>query len=221
VSNTTAHPQYDLHQSVILDLGASCHVGNDWSRFTTFTPATNGDTLYAGDNVIPIKGYGTYRVTVQLDGQSRTVQLANTAYVPSFHCSVASLRLFNAKGVFWENKTNRLIYGDGNYHFADTPMVCNQWVLEYNPVPPPAAYTAVVPQAAFRAHSSRHPRPTATATMDQWHEMIGHLYPEALKHLAEQCQGVEQIDPVLIPSQNTFNLFNSYEPGVTSTISAL
>ena len=58
--------------------------------------------------MIPIEGHGTYRVVIQLDGQSRSIELANTAYVPSFHCSVASLRIFNTKGVFWENKTNCL-----------------------------------------------------------------------------------------------------------------
>ena len=125
MSNAAAYPQYDLHLSVILDSGVSCHVGNNRSKFTSFTLATNGDTLYAGENIIPIKGYGTYKVIIQINGHGRTIQLANTAYVPSFHCSVASLRLFNTKGVFWDNKTNRLIYGDHNYHFTDTPMVYN------------------------------------------------------------------------------------------------
>jgi len=133
-----------------------------------FTPATNGEVLYAGDNVILIEGHGTYRVVIKLNGQSRSIELANTAYVPSFYCSVASLRIFNTKGVFWENKTNRLIYGDHDYLFADTPMVCNQWVLEYDPVPtpPPIAYVAMERQAVFKAHSSRHPRPVNAATMD-------------------------------------------------------
>ena len=118
--------------------------------------------------MIPIKGHGTYRVVIQLNGQSRLIKLANTAYVPSFHYSVASLRIFNTKGVFWENKTNRLIYGDRDYPFADTPMVYNQWVLEYDPVPtpPPTAFVAIEYQAAFKAHSLRHPRPVNAATMD-------------------------------------------------------
>jgi hypothetical protein len=44
--------------------------------------------------------------------------------------------------------------------------------------------------ASFKAYSSRAPRPTNEGTMDQWHEIIGHLYPEALKHLTDSCQGV-------------------------------
>jgi hypothetical protein len=73
--------------------------------------------------VILIKGHGTYRVDIQLDRHSRSIKLANTAYVPSFYYSVASLCIFNTKGVFWENKANRLIYSDHDYPFADTPIV--------------------------------------------------------------------------------------------------
>ncbi len=71
-------------------------------------------------------------------------------------------------------------------------MVCNQWVLEYNKVSllPPIAFTAIERQAVFKAHSLRHLRPVNAATMDQWHEMMGHLYLEALTHLQEHCQGV-------------------------------
>ena len=65
-----------------------------------FTPATNSEVLYTRDNVILIKGYSTYRVVIQLDRHSRLIKLANTAYVPSFYYSVASLRIFNTKGVF-------------------------------------------------------------------------------------------------------------------------
>ena len=64
VSNALAYPQYDLHQSVILDSGASCHVSNTRSKFNLFTLATNGKVLYARDNVILIKGHGTYRVVI-------------------------------------------------------------------------------------------------------------------------------------------------------------
>ena len=100
VSDTWAYPQYDLHQSVILDSGTSCHVGNTRSKFNSFTPAINGEVLYARDNVILIKGHSTYRVIIQLNRHSHSIELANTAYVPSFYYSVASLRIFNTKGVF-------------------------------------------------------------------------------------------------------------------------
>ena len=173
-----------------MDLGASCHVGNTRAKFTSFRPAVNGKYLYAGENIIPIEGHGNYQVITKLNGKSRTIELANTAFVPSFHCSVASLHILNSKGVYWENRTNRLIYSDWNCPYADTPKVHNQWVLKYNPVPVPPSSAFVGSQAVFKAHSSRHPRPVNAATLDQWHEMMGHLYLEALKHLRDHYQGV-------------------------------
>ena len=75
--------------------------------------------------MILIEGHGTYRVVIQLNRQSRLIELANTAYIPSFYYSVASLYIFNTKGVFWKNKTNCLIYSDHDYLFVDTLIVCD------------------------------------------------------------------------------------------------
>jgi len=89
-------------------------------------------------------------------------------------------------------------------------MTYGQWVLEYN-IPPKSVFQASVPAfqasipafqdstsqnstnqaAAFKAHSSRHPRPIKQASLDDWHEMMGHLYPEALLKIKQQCQGAD------------------------------
>ena len=47
---------YELHESIILDSGSTCHVGNDRSRFTSFVPAEDDEVLFAGENVTPILG---------------------------------------------------------------------------------------------------------------------------------------------------------------------
>ncbi len=137
-----------------------------------------------------IEGYGTYRVTVQTEGypDGRIVTFSNVAYVPTFGTSVISLRLLNQHSVYWVNRLNCLVYGEHEVHFAATPMQFHQWVLEYNPVTQEqlASYHATT----LKAHSSRHPRPINNATLDQWHEIMGHLYPEALLKMREYCQGV-------------------------------
>jgi hypothetical protein len=71
-------------------------------------------------------------------------------------------------------------------------MTHGQWVLEYNtvPLPPMSVFQASYRRAAFKAHSSRHPRPIRQASLDDWHEMMGHLYPEALHKMSQSCQGV-------------------------------
>jgi hypothetical protein len=64
VSQASVHPKYELHSSVILDSGATLHIGNDRSRFMEMTPANDGGFLYAGDDHIPIEAYGTMEITV-------------------------------------------------------------------------------------------------------------------------------------------------------------
>ena len=75
-------------------------------------------------------------------------------------------------------------------------MIYNQWVLEYNPLPALCqailqAMSTQTQQGIFKAHSSRHPWPDNQATFDQWHEIMGHLYPKALRQLPAQCSGVK------------------------------
>ena len=64
ISQDTAHPKYELHSSVILDSGATLHIGNDKARFSGLTPANRDEFLYAGEDHIPIVAYGTMELTV-------------------------------------------------------------------------------------------------------------------------------------------------------------
>lgn len=49
--------QYALKHSAILDSGTTDHVFNELSRFLNFSPALEGDYLWAGDAKVPILGY--------------------------------------------------------------------------------------------------------------------------------------------------------------------
>jgi hypothetical protein len=201
---TTTGLEYPLGNSVILDSGSTCNIGNTRSRFDpdSFRPPREGEenAIFAGDAMVPIESYGTMSVTVQTEGfpNGRVVTFRNTAYVPSLHTSVVSLKFLNQRGIFWSNRSNTLVWEDGQgnrHHWADTPVRFEQWVLEYteNSVSERSksegSFTALL--ASFKAHSSRAPRPIKEGTLDQWHEIMGHLYPEALKKLETACQGVK------------------------------
>jgi len=123
--------EYALHDSFILDLGATCYVCNDRKRFRNFRPSTDNDSLFAGESVIPIKGFGTVLITVKTTEHpgERTINLHNVILISSFHTNVASLRLFMAKSVYWDTELGQLVYRRQN--FAFTPLVHNQFVLEY------------------------------------------------------------------------------------------
>jgi hypothetical protein len=98
---------------------------------------------------------------------------------------VISLKFLNRHGIYWDNRSNTLVYGDEREHWADTPILFDQWVLEYQEVTKSEGQLAEL-YASFKAHSTHKPRPQNVATFDQWHEIIGHLYPEALRHLKSQ-----------------------------------
>jgi hypothetical protein len=92
-----------LNDSFILDSGATCHVCNDKSRFIDFRLSTADNVLYAGESVILIKGFGTFLVTVTTieEPTQYTLYLYNMVLISLFYTSIASLRLFMAKGVYW------------------------------------------------------------------------------------------------------------------------
>jgi hypothetical protein len=91
-----------LNNSFILDFGATCHICNNKSRFIDFRLPIDDNVLYAGESVIPIKGFGTVLVIVTTleEPKQYTVYLHNMVLILSFHISIASLRLFIAKGVY-------------------------------------------------------------------------------------------------------------------------
>jgi hypothetical protein len=91
-----------LNNSFILDSKATCYVYNNKSRFIDFKLPIDNNVLYAGKSVIPIKGFRTILVIVTTlkEPKQYTVYLYNMVLILLFYISVASLRLFMAKGVY-------------------------------------------------------------------------------------------------------------------------
>ena len=135
VSESVAKPVYDLQDSWILDSGATLHVCNDRDKLQDFVP-NSSDVLWAGNTLIPIIGYGstTVKVSSPKYENGRPLKLVNVACVPNLHTNVVSLRLLIIAGVHWDTKDAMLTYN--GKHYADTPMLFNQWVLQYEPLRP-------------------------------------------------------------------------------------
>jgi hypothetical protein len=82
-----------LNDSFILDFGATCYVCNDKLRFIDFRLPMDDDVLYAGESIIPIKGFGTVLVIVTTleEPKQYTVYLYNVVLILLFYISIASL----------------------------------------------------------------------------------------------------------------------------------
>ena len=91
-----------LNDSFILDFEATYYVYNNKLRFIDFRLPIDNDVLYISESVILIKGFGTVLVIVTTLEESKQyiVYLHNVVLISLFYISVASLRLFMAKGVY-------------------------------------------------------------------------------------------------------------------------
>jgi hypothetical protein len=167
--------QYPLHDSFILDSGADVHVRNNYDRFTTYREASDTDFLFAGDQQVPISGYGTVSLRLQCLEGAIAVALCVAVFIPSFHTSVVSLRRMIAKGVHWKTELSALYYDDSL--FATVTEAHNQYVLEYNP------------HSDF-VTNSHLPRGESYKTIAIWHQQMGHLSHEAHSHLPASTKGV-------------------------------
>lgn len=153
---------YALANSFILDSGATDHVANNRDRFSSFTDAQEGEALVAGSDLAPIKGWGTVKITLQCEGKTREFELYGVAFIPTFNVNVVSYSKLHDKRIFWDPRNQRLEYN--GITFATITRGHGQWLLEYNPVPNPAAYPAL---------SSRTAKPKAIWTMQQAHDRLG------------------------------------------------
>ncbi|KAF5186325.1 Transposon ty1-gr2 gag-pol polyprotein, partial [Thalictrum thalictroides] len=200
VSESVVKPIYDLQKSWILDSGATLHVCNDKAKLEDFKPSSS-DVLWAGDTVIPIIGYGSATVKVKSPKYSdgRPLKLVNVACVPNLHTSVVSLRLLIAAGIHWDTRNSMLTYNDK--HYADTPILYNQWVLQFEPIShiDPRVFTADVSNAkaseegykkTVHGNSSKAQK-IQRGTYDDWHVRMGHLNDAAMKKLHLVTKGCE------------------------------
>lgn len=200
ISSALKKPIYELESSWILDSGATIHVCNNISKFIEFNPIDKKDeVLWAGESQIQIEGYGKtiiYLKSTQYP-KGRPLQLVNVAFVPTLHTNVTSLRLLNKVGIHWDTELSILKFN--SKHYADTPMLFNQWVLEYNPTSIHKHVYATdnygtenskstINSNKQHGNSSRTTK-TQTGSFDDWHVRMGHLYEEALLKLPLATRG--------------------------------
>ncbi|RKF84146.1 Gag-Pol polyprotein, partial [Golovinomyces cichoracearum] len=200
ISSELKKPFYDLESSWILDSGATIHVCNKISKFIEFNPIERKDeVLWAGESQIQIEGYGKTIIFLKCTQypNGRPLQLINVAFVPSLHTNVTSLRLLNKVGIHWDTELSILKFN--GKHYADTPMLFNQWVLEYNPASIQNHVYATDKNGTENSKStldsnkthvnSSRAAKTQAGSFDDWHIRMGHLYEEALLKLPLVTRG--------------------------------
>lgn len=174
-----------LLHSYLLDTGASNHVCNDRSRFTQFTPLSGEeDFMISGAHRLRVEGVGIINITVKF-GQgdaTRSIELRDVHYIPSFTTNLVSYDAFESKGTWLDPRRNRLEHN--GITVATYERMWRQRVLEYHPISAETVYPAI---------SSRVAKPKAKWTIQQAHSRLGHVYEESLKHLPNACSDIESV----------------------------
>lgn len=118
--------QYPLHNSFLLDSASPAHVCNDIARFIAFEGTE--DSLMAGET-----GYGTVEVFGRTpdDKDTFTLTLMETAFIPTFHTNLVSLRRAMKAGIRWRIEEKDL--SDEIGPMCKVFDMFDQFVIEYTP----------------------------------------------------------------------------------------
>ena len=121
---------YELWDSVLLDLGTTLYVFNDLVRFISeIEPSI--DCVYVGSHTEEIVGFGTAVVTIDTPEGKEQIRLIEAAYIPNFYTNLVCLQKLNDKGIYWNNKENLLYYGD-NVIYTRYSYYYGQSIFKYN-----------------------------------------------------------------------------------------
>lgn len=96
--------RYPLKKSALLDSGATIHIFNDIDRFEDYRPAEPGDFIYAGQQQVPIQGYGHVNIHTQGRRGVVVIRLRDVAHCENFPCNLVSLRQLHKRGYWWDNR---------------------------------------------------------------------------------------------------------------------
>lgn len=125
---------YPLRHSFILDSGATCHITNNPDYIYNYQPPSNGDFVWAGNDRIWIKGYGTIILHLTYKQRPRRLVLDHVAICPDLLCNLVSFRKLRQTGIWWDTKSEptALRKLDGTI-ISELSEQYGQWVLDQTP----------------------------------------------------------------------------------------
>lgn len=178
---------YPLKDSALLDSGATIHIFNDIQRFKDFRPAGPGDYVFAGEQRVPVRGYGSVEIYIQSARGRGVIKLFDVALCEKFPCNLVSFRQLQKRGYWWDNRP-----GCNCLKSSNNNIVCyifdryDQYVIEDNP--------SITARGAFvskrHQYSSWTERKARKADARKWHLRLGHPGPQALEHLVNTSRDV-------------------------------
>lgn len=179
--------RYPLKKSALLDSGATIHIFNDIDRFEDYRPAEPGDFIYAGQQQVPIQGYGHVNIHTQGRRGVVVIRLRDVAHCENFPCNLVSLRQLHKRGYWWDNRLQfNCLRTSSNEAICKLVDRYGQFIIEDVPEEMPESVFAAQ-RHRFNSWTERRPAP---ATARVWHLRLGHPGPQALERLVNTSRGV-------------------------------
>lgn len=175
----------------ILDCGSEYHVTNDASRFVEFQESDG--FLRTGDYLTVYKGQGTIIIYPKdyYTGKRHHITLSNVLYAPDFQINLISESCLSARGVVHDG-INEAVTEKANRRIL-WKLHLQGGLWGFNPGP-----SSLHKQQNQRLvlNTRRGPRKTnsnrsSSATIDRWHERLGHIGRDRIQKTADLTEGME------------------------------
>ncbi|KAI1666495.1 hypothetical protein L13192_08739 [Pyrenophora tritici-repentis] len=176
---------------VIVDSGSDCHVCNDKTKFITLRPTTDASGIRTGASIAPVQGIGTIEMTVALsNGSIRTIRIGDVVYCQTFFVTVISHDLLRNKGVFYHGWEEKLLRHPNDTEIAYCPHIDGiPNFLETSSAEDAKNMVAMAGAHARRRQDQQFPR--RRMSLQDFHDMFGHINVDDLVKLASSTHGVE------------------------------
>ena len=164
----------------VLDTGADHHIIGNYDAFIDLSATSNVTVCLGGkNNSISALGIGTAELHTE---NGLTIRLSNAYYVPEARFNLLSVSSLTSKGaeVAFTNDGARL-------HFPgiDQPVMAPQldglWYIK-------TLHSKNGQDIGLNAHMANTKKPE---TLDLWHQRLGHISEDALKHTAKLTTGLQ------------------------------
>ena len=156
----------DMTYDWVLDTGATSHMCNNESYFTSLTKR---ESAVDGLGSAKALGYGTVSVTIIVEGEETSVTLSNTLYIPSLPVNLISLTTLDKKGYYFDNKEEPVVKKrDTGKTILEGFRGGRLYILK-RPTPNPPEIDIALP---------------AVEDLKLWHERLGHIGTTRLVQMA-------------------------------------
>jgi len=205
-SNFSKNDFQKMKDQFYADSAANRHFCNNVERFETFDPDFVKEPVAFGDTSGTALAKGTVKIAIDKpDGRIGTLILRDVLYVPNFLTNLISTAKLEDRGIYWDSESKCLWKRNSETRkkifLAQGRRQNGMYLLESSSEQAPqygaavfatqGQYSPEIRRKILRGSRNSARQYVSKASLDIWHDRMGHIRKEALLHLPEAVDGVE------------------------------